>query len=773
MHISLRRPALVAAISFGGGIGTAYILETTILIWCLVLTVSATLQMVAALKGKGRQTAAVLFTAVCIWSGGGMYMQCCIEAPDPLCGQEGKKVRISGYADKIEKRENSVRITIENEDRRILANYYGKWEEETLEEGQWADFQGKILLPQPQRNPGCFDYRLYLRSCGIQVMMNIEEIQPQLGKTSLYRTVVADIRNTFSDKLKGILEPELSGIGIAMVFGDKSTLDEELYEDFQRNGTAHILAVSGLHVGILYSFFSFLWRGKKGVAFYFSVSGVLLLYTALADFSPSVVRAAVMIALHLGAGILHRRYDLLSAAAATFILMLASNPFQLFHAGFQLSFLAIASLGVILPFAKTLYQGVFLSSIVIQAGMLPYTAYLFNYISFGAFIANVPVIFLSGLLLPMGIVLIPLAYCSDSLFSAGAELLGAGCRILIGVNGFFYGDGITAMDVVSPSVPFLIGYYGILFFYVSEKGRILFLRKQYRQIAVCTALVGLLAFTLAPLTNTEFEKSDIVFVDVGQGDCIHVRTPDGKNYLLDGGGSAKYNVGKNTLKPYLLKNGVRKVEAAFVTHLHEDHYGGIRELAKEGMVKQIGVYEANKVLEPELCRETGGKTELIYLYGGQSVKLGDEVFLDILAPERRTVEEYQELIKKQEEENESSMIMRLRYKGVSVLITGDIDQEGETRLAADPALKEQISCDILKVAHHGSKYSTSDAFLDAVSPELAVFQVGKNNFGHPSETVIEKCRQRGIMIYRNDRSGAVGIFVEKDGRGIRIYKLIE
>ena len=196
-------------------------------------------------------------------------------------------------------------------------------------------------------------------------------------------------------------------------------------------------------------------------------------------------------------------------------------------------------------------------------------------------------------------------------------------------------------------------------------------------------------------------------------------------------------------------------------------------MAKEGMVKQIGVYEANKVLEPELCRETGGKTELIYLYGGQSVKLGDEVFLDILAPERRTVEEYQELIKKQEEENESSMIMRLRYKGVSVLITGDIDQEGETRLAADPALKEQISCDILKVAHHGSKYSTSDAFLDAVSPELAVFQVGKNNFGHPSETVIEKCRQRGIMIYRNDRSGAVGIFVEKDGRGIRIYKLIE
>ena len=212
------------------------------------------------------------------------------------------------------------------------------------------------------------------------------------------------------------------------------------------------------------------------------------------------------------------------------------------------------------------------------------------------------------------------------------------------------------------------------------------------------------------------------------------------------------------------------MDAAFATHLHEDHYGGIRSLARQGMVKKIGVYEANRAQESQLYSET--KTELFYLYKGQRVILGKDVYLDILAPEKKTEAEYRELIRQQEDENASSLIMKLVYKDTAVLITGDIDEAGEKELMGNTG-GETLRCDVLKIAHHGSKYSTCEDFLSQVCPKIAVFQVGKNNFGHPSESVIEKCRQKGIMIYRNDTSGAIGLFAGQGGRGISIYKMIE
>ena len=146
--------------------------------------------------------------------------------------------------------------------------------------------------------------------------------------------------------------------------------------------------------------------------------------------------------------------------------------------------------------------------------------------------------------------------------------------------------------------------------------------------------------------------------------------------------------------------------------------------------------------------------------------------MDILYPEKKSQNEYKQIIENQEDENASSLIMRLTYEDVSILITGDIDQQGECRLTELYQHKE-LESDILKVAHHGSKYSSSELFLDAVRPKLAVFQVGKNNFGHPSQAVSEKCRQRGIMIYRTDTSGAIMLDQRKGDRGISIQKMIE
>jgi beta-lactamase superfamily II metal-dependent hydrolase len=252
--------------------------------------------------------------------------------------------------------------------------------------------------------------------------------------------------------------------------------------------------------------------------------------------------------------------------------------------------------------------------------------------------------------------------------------------------------------------------------------------------------------------------AEVTCINVGQGDCIHVKTPSGRNYLIDGGGSSDYDTGLKVVKPYLLKNGVRRIDAAFVTHLHEDHYGGIKSLAADGMIEKIAVYEANKQMENILQEET--KAELIYLYGGMKVELDESCFIEVIAPERETDGKYRELIANTDDENDLSLIMKLNYDGKSVLITGDIDDDGEGNLVSKYG--EHLDSDIMKVPHHGSKYSSSDPFVDAVSPVLAVFQVGKNNYGHPAPDVLSRYRARGCENVRNDKSGAIGVSVNEE-----------
>lgn len=786
----LRRPLVFAAAAFGGGIGIGYGAKLCTEGWCLCLLTAAALLVLVNLQKPFNQKAVnrseqdsskgkkeILKKSLvffCLFFTGSLLIQSHMDEPPPVVYRQGTYAELSGLVTGLVRKDEGFSITAHTPEGRILVSYYGElsaWKEMI---GRTASFSGTVKLPAARRNPKCFDYQRHLQSCGIYVQMTADAVEPDSKSRGAGRAALlwyaSRLRMGFEEKLDQYVDSETKSMVMAMMFGDKSGLDEEVYEDFQKNGTAHVLAVSGLHVGVVYGFFLFFWRWKKGILFYGCTSALLLLYAALADFSPSVIRAAVMIGIHLGAGILHRRYDFLSAAAFTFILMLWSNPMQLFHTGFQLSFLAAASLGVILPFVEKLYQGAFLSTVSIQAGMLPYTAYVFNYVSLGAFFANIPIVFLAGILMPAGMCALIFSCFCDRLFLIGAAFLQQGCRLLIWINDLFYADGRTSFDVVSPPLFFLVLYYGTMFFFLSEKGRILFLRRRWKELAAGVFLAVGISCLISAGAEDGFSKTGIVFVDVGQGDCIHVKTPEGKNYLIDGGGSVNYDTGKKVLKPYLLKNGVKKLDCAFVTHLHEDHYGGIRSLARQGMADKIGVYEGSSAFEYKLKEETGA--DLLYLKKGQRLVLGKDVYLDILAPEGKTMEEYRQMAEHQEDENASSLIMKLRYQGIDLLITGDIDQQGEAELT-EVYGKQGLKSHILKVAHHGSKYSSKDSFIDAVKPLAAVVQVGKNNFGHPAQTVIEKYRQRFIMVYRNDTSGAIGIFIRKGGRGISVQRMMK
>jgi len=318
------------------------------------------------------------------------------------------------------------------------------------------------------------------------------------------------------------------------------------------------------------------------------------------------------------------------------------------------------------------------------------------------------------------------------------------------------------------------------------------------------------------------------FVDVGQGDCLHIKTADGRNYLMDGGGKYDYNVGKNILEPYLLKNGVGRLDGVFVSHLHMDHFKGLVELMGQIDVDAVYVYDGCRV-SPETVTHmfqadaaTAAEDQsadytsapgpvagpiagaaisadytsapdpvaspiagaaisadytpdkyaafnadrLRYLAAGDTVLIGGSARAEILFPPRRDVDEYEREMFDTVDENQSCLIVRFENKGVSVLMTGDLSKDGEKEALGI----SDLSCDILKVGHHGSKTSTSEAFLAATRPAAAVIQVGKNNYGHPSPEVIELLAASGIPVYRNDRSGAILIRPHDGGFAVQTVK---
>ena len=640
---------------------------------------------------------------------------------------------------------------------KLLVNIYDEEvDSNAFVSGYIVKISGKVDTPNGKKNPNCFDYRLYLQSVGITNTMTAEDIKI-LNKRDTLGGKLHLLKDYYATKMEASIGTEAAGFVKGVMFGEKEDISEDVMEEFQRNGTAHILAVSGLHIGMIYGVISGIWRWKKGKLYFITVSIFLCCYCILASFSPSVIRAVFMVEMHLVSKMINRRYDLSSAAFLIAILMVLNNPMQIFNAGFQMSFLAVLTLSVIMTFVKSIYRGMFAASISVQIGLLPYTMYMFNYVSAAAVLVNVPIIFLTGIMVPLCLAALPASVICDPLFDIISKPVHGICTIIQNINSAACIEGVTSFDVVSPGRAVIALFYiGILVF-LSEEGRLMMIRHGKKAVIIMISVCVVFSAIFGNVTRSGFEKARIVFVDVGQGDCMHFKTEEGKNYLIDGGGKKDYNVGKEILKPYLLKNGVKKADGAFVTHMHQDHYKGIAELCREGMVEKLFIYEGNRSEEKEIVKETGIRKEnIVYLKKGDLIKLGEDTSAEVMWPE--TAQKHAEDLKN-DDENEVSLILKVNIGEVSFMATGDVNSSCHEELVK--AHKDRLSTDILKVAHHGSKYSYSESFTKFSFPRYAVFQVGENTYGHPNEEVLEKYEDKGIEIYRNDEDGAIG-FVLSD-----------
>ncbi len=838
----MRRPMVFILLAYACGIAVGFIFKFEALIPIGGLVLLIVLLLSAGINPKlefWRPFLLVFFL-------GCLYLNIYAGETDPFSGSDEKQVTIVGYVISAQQQyKDYFKLEVAGNAydngtksgrfrNKILVNLKGPLdyiEGYGSKDGMlvYADLVGReirltgtVQRPPAAKNPHLFDYSLYLKTRNISTIIETNSWQCSLlsGKIRAVSNGLALYKYSLMEQLGKSMSQETFGLMVGILFGDKNFIDDSIYQSFQKNGTAHILSVSGIHVGIIYAYIDKL-LGKGESPLYNAITiGLLMVYAALSGFSPSVDRAVFMIIIFIIGKLLHERYDLTTCTAFSAFVLLLYNPYNLFNLGFQLSYIAVFILAVILPWLTNLSEHIFPSKqeepalslnksnkesqkkivqivlplIAIQIGLIPITAYIFNYFSLSAFIINVPVILLAGFILPLGILLMLISLLKgflqipvliypdinsilfelDNLLDFLFSLIAAASQILIWLmirlNELTAVRGIGYFNIQNPAVITIIIYYCLLFLCCSELGQ-WYLKKsrlsddqdihKKQKIIVSGALILLLLVCILR-PDDEFGKAELIFLDVGQGDCLHIRTPSGKNILIDGGGSRSlesggsgYDVGSKILLPYFLKSGVTKIDMAIISHLHDDHYKGLVSLSQAMPIEKIALFSGNQPRENEVLASLSvERSRLLYVNQGDRINIEPGVFIDILYPEYERISIISEVTvqSKAIDENAMNLLLRLNYNGLTLMMTGDLTGKDESIILQDAY---DLKTDILKVPHHGSRYSSTQAFIEAVDPSCAIIQVGKNNFGHPNGKIIENYEKRGIMIFRTDLEGAI------------------
>lgn len=515
------------------------------------------------------------------------------------------------------------------------------------------------------------------------------------------------------------------------------------------------------------------------------VSGILtvaamVFYGGLTGSQAAAVRAVIMFGVSIGALLGKRTYDFLSALSLASILVLAESPLYLCDSSFLLSFGAVLGLAAVHPvlfprerrkknrkkwgrIRKELKMAA-ASSLSVWSILLPITMYFFCEISVWGFFVNLVILPTVGVLLISGLAggvlgILPTAFLGKIGALPGVFLLECylrGGELLQELPVFLW---ITGRPEIWQCGIYYLILAGIL--EAKFRSRKKEVRKERRGtgkgvvkncfLAGQTAafMLGMLLLFLQP-GKSEWK---VTFLDVGQGDCACIQKGREICYLIDGGSSSVSKVGQYRILPYLKSEGIRKVDGIFVSHMDEDHISGILELLEMCAEKRTGMKIDRLFLTK--CRETDEQREgleqagkkagcrIFYINKGSTVTMED-LKITCLSPEKETMES-----------NEGSQVLLADMDGFSLLFTGDVEGDGEEQLLA-VCREKGISCDILKVAHHGSRNSTSEKLLDVVNPRAAVISCGEDNsYGHPHQELIHRLEDRKIHIFQTQNAGAV------------------
>lgn len=659
--------------------------------------------------------------------------------------------------------------------------------------------------PQEPRPIDGFDYPAYLAAQGITATMFAREAQVTGEGGARWRAALYAACGRLADSIERVMPYPESALGQALLLGKRESLPTELVEQFRGTGAAHLLAISGLHVGVLLAVAvgaGSLLLGRQRPTYLAVAAAVIWLYALAAGASPSALRAAVMGTVYLAALGMGRPSSVLPALALAAALMTAASPNLVRQVSFQLSFAAVGGIALALTVWDGNFGGWRSQSAGWQARLLGWAASL-TVVSAAATLATWPLVAanfgeVALLGVPVSLVAIPamapavvttiVAAVGGVVFEPLGELLGwmavAPTAYLIAVVSAFPQWTVEADWVGRPLLAAWYGGLGLALLaaqphrtrrwqqaVASLPSRLKSLKRNgpsissgertsetgsprirlprpYITITVAVALGTAAAILWFRVADGPDGYLRVHFLDIGQGDSILVVTPSGRQALIDGGPDG--DIVSQALAD-TLPGGDRSLDLVVMTHLDSDHSNGLLEVLDRYTVgavlsgPQPPGNEMRAQWEDRLERHGIAPVEV---RAGYVVELGDGVELQVLNPPRGGLSG---------DSNNDSVVLRLTYDKVSFLLAADIESESEERLANGAA---ELSSTVLKVAHHGSKSSTTPGFLGAVGPAIAVVSAGHDNsYGHPAAAVMARLEAAvgAENVYRTDRDGSIEI----------------
>ena len=684
--------------------------------------------------------------------------------PPEIKKQAGKEVQITGQVYQIEVRESYqiLYLILSKKTARILVYDDAK---QSVQIGNKVNVKGELSLFEEARNPGNFDQKFYYEKQKIGAFLWAEALRVTDRESNPLKQGLYELRQKWKRILIDAAGEEDGGALAAILLGEKQGMDREIRELYQVNGIAHVLAISGLHLSFLGVGVYHLLRRITGSYTVGGLAGVLFLsaYILMIGMTVSAFRAMVMFLFRIGADLSGRHYDSPTALAAAAVTVCMWRPLSLYDSGFWLSFGALIAIIFILPIFKNLPAQSLWASVSVNLFLLPILMYSFYEVPIYGVFLNLIVIPLLSVLMAAGLI----GTMISLFWEHAGEAIFLCCRIIFRV----YEHSCEAA-LRLPFARVVTGQqdiWKILFYYVFLFAAVLLLRKKEenkgekrsrkKRVVLSVLLVGT-GMTILLFTAQVKDKITITMLDVGQGDGLVIRGPEGKTYFMDGGSSDVKKVGEYRIEPYLLSQGIGSLDYVFASHGDQDHISGIRELVqrqKTGVTIKRLVLPTQTVWDDAL-KELAEMAEkegipVFTMEKGQCLTEG-KLSLTCIQPGKGEMEETG---------NSASLVLALRYGDFDMLFTGDVEGEGEKRLV-DHLQGEYSECawDVLKTAHHGSGNSTTEEFLKTAAPQYAFISAGKNNsYGHPHKETLERLKDAGAIVYSTQEEGAVTIVVSE------------
>ncbi len=701
-----------------------------------------------------------------------------------------------------------------------IENIFCYMEQEGYQEpalGTTLRLKGELRSFARAGNPGEFDMQSYYRM-KLAFRLDNAHIQASGGKAWYVRERMYRLKEYFAKTLEKIFPTKEASIMKAMLLGEKDGLDGETKKLYRQSSIIHILSISGLHISMIgMGLYRILRKAGLGLwsAAWISIA-VISGYGIMTGLSMSSVRAIIMFSLHLMADMMGRTYDMATALALAAALLLAGEPDYAGNSGFLFSFGAVASLGALAPVLhngeldsnpRTAAEGsmslprpgtggesckkdsflqgkkgfrdgrgketgeragarvwnaaawkikqAVISGFAVTLGTLPIHLWFYFQFPVYSILLNLAVIPLMAVVMGFGLV----CMIGGGFASGMARWAALVPRAVL----WFYekccllGEKIPYGTLVNGrpegwQVFVYLFLMVLLVFYGHGEGKRLplFWKCQWIFASLCILLLKM---------DGGFQ---VTMLDVGQGDCIYIRSGEGKHYLIDAGSSTKKDMMEYQVIPYLKFMGVEHLEAIFVTHFDSDHCGGVFDLLEEYPMQGLTI---GSLILPDIGRESADnsyeemeklagekRVKVQYMSRGQRIK-DKEMSFTCMHPDTGY---------ETGEKNEYSLVLLLTYQEFKGLFTGDVEGSGE--VMAWEYMRGSGKADeltVLKVAHHGSGNSTGMEMLDILSPRIALISCGKNNrYGHPHEDLLKRLDTVGSRIYTTPEYGAVTVGME-------------